>query len=281
VFLILNGLGVTLGTIYNVSTPDLYEHNAHHKIGWIATWVVTAQVVMSLLFLYSGRSEKKTPAQGERAAFLPVSPTETMVNQPMSAYHDYRWSGDSGQGTERSSTQSSRDASPTNAHRYVKPEPQPDDDDEEDGLPMPMPSLPSPPRASLFRIRIVDTFLTRRVPGLMSTKILRSLEVAYEVIDRTILILGFVALMTGGVTYAGIFVSRSLPIQKRFAANTYTAWQQCIQWPCTLHQRRNILLVWIVNVGKMDGLLCRLWLGMEPQAKPKPGWPMEGSHSVG
>ncbi|KAI9877743.1 MAG: hypothetical protein M1823_007056, partial [Watsoniomyces obsoletus] len=99
-FLLLNGLGVVFGTIYNVSTPDLYENNAHHKIGWIATWVVTAQVVMSLLFLYSGRTEKSAPSSCEHAAFLPIS-TDNMTQHNMSPYHDHRWSGDSGQGTER------------------------------------------------------------------------------------------------------------------------------------------------------------------------------------
>lgn len=199
VFLILNGLGVIFGTIYNVSTPDLYENNAHHKIGWIATWVVTAQVVMSLLFLYSGRTKKSELQTNEHAAFLPIS-TENIGQHNMSPYHDYRWSGDSGQGTERSS----RDISPTDPHRYSKPETELDDDDDEEGVPMPM---PSPQRPSRFRIRVVDKFLSARVPGLFSAKLLKTVEVAYEVVDRTILILGFIALLTGGVTYAGMFVS--------------------------------------------------------------------------
>jgi hypothetical protein len=43
------------------------------------------------------------------------------------------------------------------------------------------------------------------MPGMLSTKIWRAGQVAYEIIDRTILILGFIALTTGGVTYAGMF----------------------------------------------------------------------------
>jgi len=53
-FLALNGCGIFFGIFYNVDTPDLYANNAHHKIGWIATWVMTAQVAMSLLFAFSG-----------------------------------------------------------------------------------------------------------------------------------------------------------------------------------------------------------------------------------
>ena len=201
-FLILNVVGVIFGTIYNVSTPDLYENNAHHKIGWIATWVVTAQVIVSLLFLYSGRTKRSQAQSNEHAAFLPTS-TENMAQHNMSPYHHYRWSGDSGQGTERSS----RDISPTDPNRFSKPEAEPeDDDDDEEGVPMP---LPSPQRPSRFRIRVVDRFLSARVPGLLSSKLLKAIEIAYEVVDRSILILGFIALTSGGVTYAGIFVSAS------------------------------------------------------------------------
>ncbi|KAI5289930.1 hypothetical protein KEM54_002853, partial [Ascosphaera aggregata] len=38
IFLVFNAFGVLLSVIYNASTPDLYENNAHHKMGWIATW---------------------------------------------------------------------------------------------------------------------------------------------------------------------------------------------------------------------------------------------------
>ena len=202
-FLIINGLGVVFGTIYNVQTPDLYENNAHHKIGWIATWVMTAQVVMGLLFLYSGRS-KQTPAFApERAAFLPVTMESMAQHNQMhltAGYGTDHWSGDSGQGTERSSSHQSRDASPTNPSRHTKPEVEEDDDDTV-GV--------APQGRGLLRNSFVDRYLTQRMPGLVSQRLWRVLETAYEVIDRTILVLGFIAITTGGVTYAGIFVRRS------------------------------------------------------------------------
>jgi hypothetical protein len=178
---------------------------------------------MSLLFLYSGRTKTGSLRSSEHAAFLPVS-TENMMQHDMSPYHDYRWSGDSGQGTERSSSQTSRDISPTDPQRYVKPEPQPDDDDDdEEGLPMPM---PTPQRSSFFRVRVVDKFLSKRVPGLFSARLLKVIEAAYAVIDRTILVLGFIALTTGGVTYTGIFVSSSAssPTPDRMKADDCVAW---------------------------------------------------------
>lgn len=212
-FWVVNGLGVMFGTVYNVNTPDLYENNAHHKIGWIATWIMTAQLIMSLLFTYSGRGKRANSANDEHAAFLPVA---NMPEHGMRPYSDYRWSGDSGQGTERSSVSNSRDISPTDPNRrdafddFEKPEPLPaddDDDDEEDRLATEPHALPQSPGSRWFRIRRVDTFLSARVPNLLSAKFLRLTEVVYDVIDRTILLLGFIALVSGGVTFAGIFVS--------------------------------------------------------------------------
>jgi hypothetical protein len=202
-FLIINGLGVLFGTVYNVNTPDLYENNAHHKIGWIATWVMTAQVMMGLVFVYSGQSKQTSGAALERAAFLPVTLESMAQHNRMhhtAAYSAYRWSGDSGQGTERSSSHQSRDISPTDPSRYAKPETEEDDDDENDSVPQ---------GRGFLRNSFVDRYLSQLVPGLLSQRLQRGLETIYGIIDRTILVLGFIALTTGGVTYAGIFVRRS------------------------------------------------------------------------
>ena len=206
-FLVLNGLGVVFGTIYNVNTPDLYENNAHHRIGWIATWIMTAQAVMSLLFLYSGRSKKIHASSLERAAFLPVSIEAMTEHSNATPYSDYRWSGDSGQGTERSSYHNSREASPTNMGRYAKPKAEPEDEDD-DG------NDHAPPSPRFLRNSFMDKYLAHRIPRILSKRLCKALEAAYEVIDRTVLVLGFIALLTGGVTYAGYFVSDvDLPAQ--------------------------------------------------------------------
>src|SRR6266511_4011352 len=117
-FLILNAFGLLLGTIYNSRTPDLYVNNAHHKIGWIATWAVCAQVVIGLIFMYSGRSKEADGDLDEHAGFLPVSVEAMAQHQQVHAMrtaHGYRWSNDSGQGTERNSASlHSGGVSPTN-----------------------------------------------------------------------------------------------------------------------------------------------------------------------
>jgi hypothetical protein len=53
----------------------------------------------------------------------------------------------------------------------------------------------------------VDRFLSRKIPGLLSSRVLKVFGFFYDVVDRVILILGFVALTTGMVTYGGLFVS--------------------------------------------------------------------------
>jgi len=195
VFLVLNGLGVVSGTIYNINTPDLYANNAHHKIGWIATWVLTAQVIMSLLFLYSGRRTQRCTTSSERTAFLPS--TLQSMNR---SYHKYRWSGDSGQGTEpSSSTNTSRNVSPNRNYDFGKPEQEEPEDMEE----VPIENVRR--RPSWFNNTKIDKYLSTRVPKVASQKLIKVAEVAYEVIDRTILVLGFITLTSGIVTYSGIF----------------------------------------------------------------------------
>ena len=213
-FLALNGFGVLFGTVYNINTPDLYENNAHHKVGWVATWVMTAQVIMSLLFTYSRRGKPSASPAGEHATFLPMS-VENIAQHNMQPYTDHRWSGDSGQGTERSSTAfNSREASPIGPHRrdtlddFEKPEPsQPDSEDGDDDRDL----QHTQPRFSWLsnklRINFSAKYLSAQFPSSLSPKILRVAEVLYETVDRTILILGFITLLSGGVTYAGIFVS--------------------------------------------------------------------------
>jgi Domain of unknown function (DUF2427) len=190
VFLIVNAIALLFGIIYNTSTPDLYENNAHHRIGWIATWVVCAQVVIGLIYAYSGRGRSKSGADYARANFMPVSTQNMMGHQQLySPVGEYRWSGDSGQGT-------SGPATPDEEH-FSKPE---DDEEEEDV------EVSTPLARGWLRSAALDKFFTSRVPSLVSNRALRVLRVVYNVIDRIILIFGFIAVATGGVTYGGIFV---------------------------------------------------------------------------
>lgn len=207
-FLVTNALGVLCSTIYNAKTPDLYPNNAHHKLGWIVTWVLSAQVVVSLLGRVAGAFKK---IQGgcvhaaERQAFIPVS------HAAMDEHHRfhsgrysplYRHSNDSGHGTEPNteslrsgSFSSSPDtlASPTAEVMAHKEFAEDDDDVEAD--------LPTMPRDDAMRN------LAAKVGGKISSRAWKVLIVGHNFVDRTSMILGFITLATGIITMGRFFVS--------------------------------------------------------------------------
>ncbi|KAK2744044.1 hypothetical protein FQN57_004497 [Myotisia sp. PD_48] len=198
-FLGVNSLGLLLGAIYNSQAPDLYENNAHHKIGWIATWVMVAQVIMGLLSAYSKRKENHTEGVSyERVAFLPTDGPGSTYARDVS--HEYRWSGDSGQGTERNSC-SLRGSSLDHSHSHsLSPTEVPEE------FETPTKEMPKRTCDGLFsRFTFIDNYLTPRIPGLLSRPVIGTINVIYTFIERTILVFGFVALATGGVVYGGIF----------------------------------------------------------------------------
>ncbi|KAJ5949363.1 hypothetical protein N7454_000947 [Penicillium verhagenii] len=195
-FAILNGFGVLLGIVYNNQTPDLYKNNAHHKIGWIGTCVVGVQVILALIFTYAGRGESKSSSY-ERASFLPI-PSDQEHSFQSAPLHEYRWSGDSGQGSEPSSSIHSPGSPcdcPTDYDGFEKPE-------------GPLPAHLA--RKGWFHRSVMDRFLSKRLPGMVSNRVLRICNLIYNVTDRIILPFGFIAIATGAVTYGGIMRHREI-----------------------------------------------------------------------
>ncbi|KAJ5622893.1 hypothetical protein N7490_011498 [Penicillium lividum] len=179
-FLLFNTLGLLLGIVYNSQTPDLYKNNAHHKIGWIGTWVIGAQVILALIFTYSGRGESQ-------------SMYKSIFYDTTGALHDYCSSKNNGQSSESNSPNHGLGLS---SHGSTT---------EYDGLKKNEDELLE--QAALrgsFRKTFVDRFLSTRGPGKVSNCILRIFNVVYNVIDRIILPFGFIAITTGAVTYSGI-----------------------------------------------------------------------------
>lgn len=209
VFLATNALGVLFSTVYNAKTPDLYPHNAHHTLGWLVTWVLSAQVVVGLLGRIAGAFAGKESSLGgnaaERRSFMPVS------RAAMDEHYRFhsgqyspvcRHSADSGQGTEPNteslrghSFSSSHDtlASPTGEaarKEYL---------DEEDDLEADVPALP---RGGATRNFVA------MVGGKISFHAWKAIMFGYNFVDRTSLILGFITLATGVITLGRFFVSR-------------------------------------------------------------------------
>ena len=186
VFLAANAVGLLCGTVYNSRTPDLYPNNAHHKIGWLATWVMAAQAVIGLARAYAPERPAARPE-------LPVRPPHVKRASDASS----RSSRDSGYGMELSSPRSTGPPSPdTESARSPERggvlEPVPEDEDAEE-------------KQGLLGDNRVDRFLSRKLRAAGAHRVMRLVNFAYSVVDRTILLLGFVGLATGVVTYGGFF----------------------------------------------------------------------------
>ncbi|KAI0002365.1 hypothetical protein F4779DRAFT_635236 [Xylariaceae sp. FL0662B] len=205
-FLLTNALGLLLGIIYNAKTPDLYPNNAHHKLGWIVTWVVSAQVVIGLvghIASVMGRNTAQQHGKEEEQAFIPISTAAMAEHQRISDRlfsHGYRHSNDSGQGTEPN-TESLRSNSVSTTIGPVSPIELSDrraqyEDEEEVDLEFKPAELLSPK---------TPTSLFARLVGKISSRAWRVMGFAYAFIDRTILILAYITLCTGIITFGRFF----------------------------------------------------------------------------
>ncbi|KAH7322977.1 hypothetical protein B0I35DRAFT_450156 [Stachybotrys elegans] len=189
VFLAINGLAVLLGTVYNAQTPDLYPGNAHHKIGWIITWVVSAQVLIGLVGVVSGVvRDRHSGRAAEEHSFIPMT-------EDSDGHHIFpdscRFSNDSGQGTEpHTESVRSNSVSTTLSDEEGVYEPHKEYDDFED-----MP-LTSP---------VSKGFFVAKAVAFASTRVWRYVEICYQIIDRIILPFGFVALTTGIIAFCRFF----------------------------------------------------------------------------
>ncbi|KAI0418156.1 hypothetical protein F5X98DRAFT_121314 [Xylaria grammica] len=205
VFLLTNAIGVLTGIVYNANTPDLYPNNAHHKLGWLVTWVVGAQVLVGLVGRVAGmmsRSSRPGQSREEEQSFIPVS-TEAMAEHHR-INHDtfgspYRHSNDSGQGTERN-TESLRSASLSTMVGHESPIELNDrrrhyEEEEEDLVFKPVEMHPASASQSFIA----------KMAGKISDKAWKVIMFGYGFVDRTILILGYITLCTGLITYARFF----------------------------------------------------------------------------
>ena len=220
-FLAINAGGLLLGVIYNASTPDLYPNNAHHKLGWIVTSIVGAQVAVGVLARVAGvlkREKFKLASRAEeRQGFLPVSTAAMAEHESRySLSGPYgRFSNDSGQGTEpkteslRSHSLSSAAESPPSPIRDAHREYHHDDDSDED-LEARVPVLSQSTKAHS---------IVAKVAGKISDRFWKVLLFAYNFVDRTILILSFIALCTGIITFGRFFVSLPISTKKRGKLN--------------------------------------------------------------
>jgi hypothetical protein len=190
-FFALNGVGIAVGTIYNASTPDLYENNAHHKMGWVYTWIAAAWIVLGIVNTYAARSGEDSNDES-RNEYAPVEQN----SRTSSIFR--RWSGDSGHGTDRNSSICSA-SSPTQEQEYT---PFHEADAQYHCTTSERDVENEKPR--LLRGTKLDKFLSRQA-DLVTGKTFLVVRVVYTVIERAMVLMAFSAFCTGFVTWGGIF----------------------------------------------------------------------------
>lgn len=184
VFLCTNGLGLLLGAIYHSKTPDLYENNAHHRLGWVVTGIVSAQVMLGLFQNFAGAATVKYG--------IPISQYQGL--QRLREEDSYRYSRESANDLETTSPQSPSLISLHERERVGL-------------LERHAPDTDNPEKSRIMHGSVVNRFWSQHMPQVAGPRALSVIDFSYNFIDRTSLILGFLAITTGVVTYGGLFVS--------------------------------------------------------------------------
>ena len=164
---------------------------------------------MAFASLFAAHSKACAGVEGEQTAFIPVS-VQAMAqhHRTYSAlpYDDQRFSGDSGQGTDRtSSSLQSHPLSPLDEglDRRSGEALRLDDSAESGGFQ----DLWEHEKATSAGYLPLKQYLMRWISALLSKRVRCIGVLVYDIVDRLILPLGIVAAAAGVVTYGGIFVS--------------------------------------------------------------------------
>ncbi|RCI11338.1 hypothetical protein L249_7397 [Ophiocordyceps polyrhachis-furcata BCC 54312] len=183
-FLSLNALALVFGTIYNAKTPDLYPNNAHGKVGWLISWVASAQVLLSLLGWAGGivRSGPNSPSSGRLISDY------SHLDCDIAGID--RFSSDSNQGAGSSSKVLPRPLVPALPDGNYEAIPAHSSDEEVDNV-----TSNQPVFVPLTLTGVKGVFI----------KAYQMCALLYRVIDRILLPGGFVAFATGVATFGRLF----------------------------------------------------------------------------
>jgi hypothetical protein len=201
VFLIANGVGLSLGAVYNAKTPDLYENNAHHKMGWIFTWFALAWVTIGVINTCAARFCRRWHHPDDA-----MNLTDSMHYQRLycgQSTPEQRWSQDSVQHIGQNfGARSVSDLSSTESE--VKPYDHEHTmysfNDMED-------ETCQPKQRGFLNIIRVEKYLSKKINHVTFKKIIAFSDIIYLILERLFVIIAFTVLATGIITFGGIFVS--------------------------------------------------------------------------
>lgn len=205
IFVAVNARGISASVVYDAKTPDLYPNNSHHKIGWAVTWIAVIWILLGLLSLRNRPKRSSSLPNGTHAISTQAMDQYEQMNE-CHVQHAYRWSHDSGHGTEHNSPAS---GSRTHSSESIKFKPeQPmrteSDDHDSDNESSDLEGHP------FLRNPAVNRFVTGHISRLWSARLGKTVDITHVVLERFQLLLAFLAITTGFVTWSGIFGSDGL-----------------------------------------------------------------------
>jgi hypothetical protein len=192
VFFITNAAGILLSIVYTHQMPDLYENEKHSPTGWVTSTIAAIWVVVSFITTYGNRRDRYHLLDQIKAS----GPTSRFqhFNHRASADGNCRFAGRSTETLQNPPQSQSPYSHHREGLRYDSDGTEDDTDDIE--------------KLSLLRRSRVSRLVSRNIDILLSFKrTLNAIAILKTVLDRTMLLLGFICIATGAVVYGGIFVS--------------------------------------------------------------------------
>ena len=233
-FLGLHGIGTIFGLAYNSRTPDLYPKASHNGLGWALSALIFAHFIIGIVKCSIVR-KSDSGTKDEHAPFI-AEATGRLTRE------------------EERNMEASNQLSRSLSSRAASPYPELSESSIETDS------------ETLFDVHLhynsrlkhrYDAPMTRNrrwanVSG--SNLLVRILDLWYGIVDRGLLILGFVTICTGIVTMAGIFVRMSIEILGQLTNTHETARETYFQWISTFHQRGSFRWVWNHYTRSLDRL---------------------------
>jgi hypothetical protein len=198
-FLMLTSIGVVFAIMYNSATPDFYENNAHHKIGWVIVWMLVAQGASGMIsgvsrYVISGDLRSRDFTEDTEEMFMLGNDEDDDEGNKSVG----RPSSDSGNITGESTP---RESSPSAIHRSSDNTLRDDHERQFHTV-----DLTNPPRNAEFK---TEMYIAKKLNrGWLSRVSQRGVLIAkfvHAIIGRPMFVLGFIQICTGIVTVTGIF----------------------------------------------------------------------------
>lgn len=211
-FLTLTTIGVVFAIMYNSATPDFYENNAHHKIGWVIVWMLIAQVASGLIRgvarYVNGDSSSRSLEIASHAenVFMLGDDEEDDDATEIKPHTESRKTSDSGNGTgESTPRRGSTSGGPSVPYVLRRSSENTLVDNHEQNF-RTLGTTPRPRNAE----STMEKYLAKRLrsqgwASRISDKGAFIAKIVHAVIGRPMFCLGFIQLSTGVVTMTGIF----------------------------------------------------------------------------